>query len=264
MARGLLIDLFSRFKMPFMLNPNYEVPNHLQHLVMCSVSRTSTQTLKDPKEDITYPVINDFLLEHRLSLPSRFTVYPQLKLLWKPHGNDTRSEIPDMALVNFRLGAPFLFRLGIESKKLIWAYMHDLPSPADLALNPIIMNQFHELALQAEDQAKAVVKNKHVPDDCQVPFLMFIGPYWTFELFGPFDEAQLSVRHRKQSDSGDYGATIEAFFRSQQEPPQRKLYLLGTQASAMQLEEIIASKDVFTLSTQNEAQQYQEWPIALG
>lgn len=176
-----------------MLALNYEVPNHLQHLVMCSVSRDSSQMHKDPREDITYPVINDFLLEHRLLLPGRFTVYPQLRLMWKPHVNDKRSEIPDMALVNFRLGAPFLFRLGIESKKLIWAYMHDLPNPADLACNPIVMTQFHELALQAEDQAKAVVKNKHVPDGWRVPFLLFIGPYWAFESFGPFDEPQLSV-----------------------------------------------------------------------
>ena len=68
MARGLLIDLFSRFKMPFMSNPNYEVPNHPQHLVMCSMSKTSTQMPKYPRGDITYPVINDFPLEHRLFL----------------------------------------------------------------------------------------------------------------------------------------------------------------------------------------------------
>jgi len=234
-----------------MLPFDYQVPRYLQHLLECSMVPTN------PSEDITYPVISEFLLQHKLFSASRFTIYPQLRLLWKPERqSDQRSEVPDMGLVNFRLAPPFLFRVGVESKRVDWELMRTLPAPDTLENNENLMDRFHFLSLQAEDQAKAVVKNGHVPYNCTVPYLLFIGPYWTHQIFGPFNEAQLTVRNHKPSDSGDFYETLKAARRAEKQPTRRKLFLLGTVESALELEDIITSTDVFASATQQEAEQY--------
>jgi len=141
--------------------------------------------------------------------------------------------------------------------------MHQLPNPSELKNIKELMAAFHDLSLQAEDQAKSVVKNGHVPAGCQIPYLLFIGPYWAFQQFGPFDTAQLTVRHHKYSDSGDYEATKDALRYATMNPPHRKLYLLGMLESARKLEEIISSSDTSVTASIQEAQGYNDWPLEL-
>ena len=145
-----------------------------------------------------------------------------------------------MALVNLMKSGPFSFRVGVESKRMEWELMRELPNPAgrmsDLRADEHLMLRFHLLRMQAKDQAKAVVKNRHFPRTQLVPYLLFIGPYWTFEEFGPFSEAELTVRSGKPSDSGDFFKTVQAAIQAKAKPKKLKLFLLGTLESAYELE----------------------------
>ena len=99
-----------------MPDANHPVPAYLHHLVTCSVVFPHRL---NPLEDVTYPVITQFLLI-QLNPPHCFTIYPQIELMWNPTLSfDARSEIPDIGLVNFRLDKLFIFRMGIELKMMM-------------------------------------------------------------------------------------------------------------------------------------------------
>jgi hypothetical protein len=73
-------------------------------------------------------------------------------------------------------------------------------------------------------------------------------PSWAIldfkKMFGPFSEAESTVRAHKTSESADYEATMELLSRMEGPSPQlNELYLLGTQESFSRLEEIISSAD---------------------
>jgi len=100
---------------------------------------------------------------------------------------------------------------------------------------------FHILSFQAENQAKAVYKNGYPLSGNGIQWILLVGPYWIPKMFGPFSEAESTVRAHKTSGSADFEATMELL---NQTPPQLdELYLLGTQESFNRLEEIIASTD---------------------
>ena len=172
----------------------------------------------------------------------RFIISPQIFLRWKPDNpEDTRAEIPDFGLGNFSLHAPHIkLRLGLEVKRCVNA-MEALPDSLSLQSYVDIMSTFHEVFFQGEDQAKAAVKGHHFSETDTVPWLLFIGPYWTRVQYGPFSPAQLTTRTHKPSDSADFMATLIA--EKKLASVARPLYLLGTAESAMQLEQFIASTD---------------------
>ena len=54
------------------------------------------------------------------------------------------------------------------------------------------MAEFRDLYYQGEDQAKAAIKGGKTFSS--IPYLLFIGPYWTNITYGPFNSAQLDIR----------------------------------------------------------------------
>src|ERR1700734_809068 len=205
-----------------MPNANHTVPAYLHHLFTCSV--VSPHRL-NPLEDVTYPVITHFLLVH-LNPPHRFTIYPQMKLMWNPTLSfDARSEIPDIGLVNFRLDKPLIFRMGIESKMMM-PIMATLPDAAMLENDMDVMAQLHVSFYQAEDQAKAAVRGDHLPRQRPLDYLLFVGPYWSHAMIGPFDDAQLTARTHKHSASAAFAAAVANMRRLASPSLRTKFYCL--------------------------------------
>jgi hypothetical protein len=184
-------------------------------------------------------------------------LYPQLSLRWKPDDpKDTLAEIPDIGIGNFSLQAPcFKMRLGIEAKRLVGA-MQNLPEPMAIQDHEDVLSAFHSLFYQGEDQAKAAIKGGHTLSEA-IPYLLFVGPYFTPVKFGPFNSQQLGVRTHKPSGSADYKETLKAKLRLASPPTRRKLYLLGLNDSATQLDDIISSTDALAQPLIQEAATYQ-------
>lgn len=233
---------------PALLAP--DLPSYLKYALHASVKDS-------PTEDVAYAAICEFLFLHKTP-PERFTIFPQLLLKWKPDTpKDARAEIPDLGLGNFSMPTtPHVsLRLGVEVKRCM-DLMRSLPECSDLEDVLDVRRAFHKLYFQGEDQAKAAVKGKLVPTLDGVPWLLFIGPYWTTVKYGPFTPAQLTARTHKPSPSGDYMATIEAQRQLEQAPARRPLHLLGTAISAAQLESIIAMTDAQVQELRHAAANY--------
>ena len=207
------------------------------------------------REDVTYAVITEFLLEHKRPA-ERFVLYPQLSLRWKPEDpRDTRAEVPDIGVGNFTLLTPhFKMRLGVEAKRIL-SVMHGLPDPQAIQGNKDVLNAFHSLFYQGEDQAKAASKGGYTLSPA-IPYLLFVGPYFTSVTFGPFSRGELGVRTHKPSDSGDYNETIKAEVRLASQPTPRPLFLLGTHDSTMELERMISLSDTLAGPLIQEAATY--------
>jgi hypothetical protein len=210
-----------------------------------------------PREDITYPVISEFISEHKIPL-DRFVIYPQISLRWKPDNlADLRAEVPDFGLGNFTLKEPyFKIRVGAEAKRIMEQIMASLPAPETIQGNAEVMGAFHVLYYQGEDQAKAAIKGKMTFSNT-LPFLLFVGPYWVHVRYGPFSEAQLTVRTHKPSPSADWVEANKAMRRLKAAPVERRLFLLGTADSAAELEKIIAATDSVAQALRNEAARYK-------
>ena len=235
-----------------MLPISYIVPITLQRLVDCSVEQ------HDALKDITYPVITEFLLVHK-GPPHRFTLYSQMMLRWNPDlVCDYRSEIPDVGLVNFGRNRPFIFRLGVESKRMTSIMVH-LPTATIVENYDEMRFALHTAYYQAEVQAKAAVRGDHAPRQRPMDYFLFVGPYWTHVIVGPFLAAQLMVRTHKPSGSRDFRETVLAKKRLATTPSWRKLFLLGTADSALKMESVIASTDSYSAEAMREAVTYPAW-----
>jgi hypothetical protein len=228
---------------------NLHAESRLQHMMHASFRGGS-------REDVTYAVITEFLLQYKHPV-ERFVLYPQLSLRWKPKDpKDTRAEVPDIGVGNFSLQAPcFKMRLGVEAKRLVGA-MENLPEPIAIQDHEDVLSAFHTLFYQGEDQAKAAIKGGHTLSKA-IPYLLFVGPYFTPVKFGPFSPQQLGVRTHKPSDSADYKETLKAASRLASPPTPRKLYLLGTNDSTTQLNNIISSTDALAQPLIQEAATYK-------
>jgi hypothetical protein len=210
---------------------------YLKHLLHASVQS------REPKEDIIYPVICEFILQHKTP-EDRFIIYPQISLRWKPNNpQDTRAEVPDIGVGNFSLSPPyFMLRIGAEAKRCLPDIMRDLPDPATIEHDRFVMAAFHALYFQGEDQAKAAIKGCHTFSKT-IKYLLFVGPYWTLAEYGPFTSIQLEIRTHKPSGSSDFKESSRAIRRLNLPAVHRTLHLLGTIASTEQLESILASTD---------------------
>ena len=171
---------------------------------LTNISRKAVDN--DPKEDLAYAAFVEFLGQHKT--PSeRFVIFSQMSLKWKPYiKEDRRLEIPDLGVGNFTtVGAtpPFKLRFGVEAKRAI-AEMEGLPPASSLIDIDEVRVAFHRLYFQAQDQAKAAIKGQYPLLGGTVQWILLIGPYWVPVMFGPFTEAELTVRaHKKESPSGD-------------------------------------------------------------
>jgi hypothetical protein len=107
-----------------------------------------------------------------------------------------------------------------------------------------VKSTFHTLYFQAENQAKAAYKNGYPLSDNGIQWILLVGPYWIPKMFGPFSEAESTVRAYKRSESADFEEMMILLNRMKGPPPELdELYLLSTQESFNRLEEIIASTD---------------------
>ena len=80
--------------------------------------------------------------------------------------------------------------------------MGTLPMPVEIMNETQLQARFNFLFFQAEDQAKAAIRNHH-------PINSNRTAQW-FLIIGPFSDKRLSVHAQahKQSNSGDFAATI--------------------------------------------------------
>jgi len=198
-----------------------------------------------PTEDVLYAIFNEFVTLHQQQ--HRFAIYPQMSLKWKPHDpQDRRSEVPDFGLGNFTppgVLPHFKLRCGVEAKRADYI-MASLPAASSIMDSLSIASLFHSLSFQAENQAKAAYKNGYPLSDNGVDWILLIGPYWLPKRFGPFSDAENTVRAYKMSDSADFEETMNLIERIRNPPsPLDELYLLGTEESYTRLEQIIASTD---------------------
>lgn len=102
-------------------------------------------------------------------------------------------------------------------------------------------------------QLKAAIPRREA-----IPYLLFVGPYFTPVKFGPFNPQQLGVRTRKSSSSADYKETLKAKSKLTSPLTRRKfkLYLLGTN-------DIISSTDTLARPLIQEAANYQRMLTSL-
>jgi len=119
-----------------------------------------------------------------------------------------------------------------------------------------VMAQLHVSFYQVEDQAKAAVRGDHLPRQQPLNYLLFIVPYWTHAMIGPFDDAQLTACTHKPSASADFNATVANMRRLAWPALRRKLYCLGSADSANKLEEIVTSTDNYMMEAMLEASNY--------
>jgi hypothetical protein len=202
----------------------------------------------NPKEDVAYAVFVDFLVQHKKPA-ERFVIYSQLSLKWKPDmKDDRRSEIPDLGVGNFTTVGetpPFKLRFGVEAKRSI-EEMKELPPPSSIIDSDQVRAAFHTLYFQAQDQAKAAIKGEYPMLGDTVRWILLIGPYWVPVVFGPFTEAELSVRaHKKESPSGDWLAQAIINMQKAGAPHSlTELNLLCEDTSFARLEQIILATDV--------------------
>ena len=222
---------------------------YLKYILRASVMH------QDQREDITYAVISEFLAEHK-NPPSRFVIYPQISLRWKPDNpNDKREEVPDFGLGNFTHQSPyFKLRIGAEAKRSLDVMMN-LPEPSAIETLTTVVSAFHSLFYQGEDQAKAAIKGRQTFVD-HIPYFLFVGPYWVSIQYGPFTASELGVRTHKVSNSADFAESTKAIARLEGPPIQHHLYLLGTNESTAELERVISSTDGLAHHLIVEAAQY--------
>ena len=88
--------------------------------------------------------------------------------------------------------------------------MVHLPTSTIVEYDDEVRFALHTAYYQAEDQAKAAVRGDHAPRQRPMDYFLFVGPYWTHVIVGPFSEAQLTVRTHKPSSSGDLQETVLA------------------------------------------------------
>ncbi|KAF8337670.1 hypothetical protein F5887DRAFT_1063046 [Amanita rubescens] len=183
-----------------------------------------------PREDIVYAVFTEFLTAHK-NPQERFVIYPQLSLKWKPDDpQDKRSEVPDVGIGNFTLPSttpPFMLRF--------------------------VLVAFHRLFFQAKNQAKAAIKNHYPINGNTVDWILLVGPYWRACTFGPFSEAELTVRGHKQTESADFIETLEEQARIKTPPlALPNLFLLSTTDSHHHLQALLAATDAAATALNNQ------------
>lgn len=208
-----------------------------------NVSLQATEGL--PSEDLVYAVFSDSIITLKTP-PHRFSLHSQMRLKWKPNvARDRRYEAPDFGIINYDASSPssFRLRLGAEAKAAI-KIMEGTPDPSTIKNRTDVEEAFSVLRWQAEDQAKTAIKNELPLQGSVVDWILLVGPYWMVKRFGPFSEAQLTVRAQKPSESGDFKEAVRLQRAKVASPPSiPELYLLGTTRSFQKLEQLISSTD---------------------
>ena len=243
----MLPCLFERHRLNF----------HRTCVLLVSIHQMSTVTNKqryyqkvawkasrnEPDESIVYAVLVEFLVLHK-NPPFRFIIYPQMSLKWQPSiPQDTREEIADLGLVIFTQDS-FKIRCGVEAKRAT-LIMDQLPDARYLINNMQVIAAFRLAFSQAMDQAKAAFKNDYIFDRTQpVYWMLVVGPYWTATQFGPFSDAELTVRTHKKLSSEDFLEWVSLNTKIEEEPFElQELFCFNTQASSDRIEEILQATD---------------------
>jgi hypothetical protein len=112
-----------------------------------------------PSEYDTYGLITEALILHKKPM-DRFVIFPQLSIPWNPSKTkDRRSALPDFGIGNFYDDPPFIRLQGGIEVKGPTALIKGLPSPDVVSKDKEVMSILHAATFQAEDQAKAAIKN---------------------------------------------------------------------------------------------------------
>ena len=227
--------------MPGLISSNYQ---RLRFLALTAAAGLPPQGI--------CAIFFEFAYMHRESNPTRFIMIPSMSLRlecqWKPQGvQDQRCpESPAFGLGNFNFldgRTSFKLRCGANAKSAI-DIMASLPSAASIMHDHNVTTLFHQLSLQAENNAKTAYEKQFPLSDNGIQWILLVGPYWTPKSFGPFSADESTVCAHETSDSSNPEAAMEPLDPMQNPPPELdELYLLGTQESFARLEEIFASTD---------------------
>ncbi|KIJ31760.1 hypothetical protein M422DRAFT_70811 [Sphaerobolus stellatus SS14] len=200
-------------------------------------------------ESDCYAVLTEMLIEHRVIRGRPFILFPQLRLSWNPQmSSDRRSNIPDIGIGRLVDGGKRL-QGGAEQKAAL-KVMRNFPNAADIIDDLDVRRTFHDAQIQASDQVKAAIKNGALPCNIPIKWILAVGPYFTIQHFGPFDEAHLATRGHRPNDSGD--AVVADFIESlkatrHSRPISGPLYRIGTPDAASAMHEYLFSLEAMNL-----------------
>ena len=158
-----------------------------------------------PDESVVYGVLTQMLIEHQQLRPrGAFILCPQLRLLWDPiDPKDRCANLPDIGIGRLQQGGITHLQGGAEQKVAIIPPMATLPLSSDIINNTELRRKIALASLQTADQVKAAVKNRAVPENQSIEWIVVIGPYFIVKSFGPFSEAELDTRGHRPNPSGD-------------------------------------------------------------
>lgn len=185
--------------------------------------------------------LNEMLVEHRNVLPrGAFLVFSQVRLPWKKR--DHRSDSADYNFGRFDEEGHLSCIGGAELKRAR-ACMQGLPEPQDIINKQGIRHAFSRASIQAEDQVKSAIRNGALPRNCEIPWIVAVGPYFVIEKFGPMSDAELNTRsHKPNEDSGDEEMIVKALItqgNSKYIPLPGSLYRVGTVEAAKALHQYL-------------------------
>ncbi|KAG6903311.1 hypothetical protein C0995_013064 [Termitomyces sp. Mi166 len=194
-----------------------------------------------------YGLINEVLIFHKFALGSRsYIIFPQLRLLWKPASKHSKKAlIPDFGIGRYTTHGRIRLQGGVEAKPPV-SIMLNLPDPTSLEeRHPVLIrDEYQRAILQASDQVKAAIKNKVIPPNTTIPWIVSIGPYFIIRNFGPYNADHLSTRGHRPNDSGD-APTLEALQQvvanASNVPLGTPIYLFGTAAAGIAMQDYLSS-----------------------
>jgi hypothetical protein len=164
--------------------------------------------LGTPSEYDAYGVITEAFILHKKPM-NRYTIFPQLFLSWQPDtSSDKRGALPDFGIGRYYNSPPHVRLQGGAEVKAAIPLMDSLPPPVIISNLPDVKDTLQTCSFQAEEQAKAAVKGRHLPADQTISWLMFMGPYFTRINIPPFSTAQLETRSHKPNASGDFRESV--------------------------------------------------------
>ncbi|KAF8984615.1 hypothetical protein BDQ17DRAFT_1498769 [Cyathus striatus] len=186
-----------------------------------------------------YGLILEAILLHKVP-QTRFTIFPQLYLHWHEGATSRAGDIPDFGIGRYAEGTPHIKLYGGIEIKSGTPGMELLPPPDQVLTQFGVREKLYFLLSQAEDQAKAAVKQNMLPKFHQSHWLLFVGPYFASVSFGPFDEDELITRATVENDSGDYGVFVRMMKRREVQVDTISLFRIGTDEAVETIEEFLS------------------------
>jgi hypothetical protein len=198
-----------------------------------------TSVMGTPSEYDAYGVITEAFILHKHPR-NRYTIFPQLRLPWNPEEPiDKRASLPDFAIGRYRVEPPHVCVMGGAEVKKAIPEMLGLPDSPFITQIDKVQNELRACFFQAEDQVKSAIKGGKLPNQGDLRWLLFVGPYFATIRLGPYSPAALITRSHKPNLSGDFKESLQIAIAKEDMGPIYDLYLLGTPQGALALEVFI-------------------------